>query len=196
MRSDSISCIAEDPKGNLWLTTTNGLVRFDLERESFELYDKSSGLQGNEFNPNACYFSPATGELYVGGTDGFSVFDPLAITRNALPPDVVITGLRVLDKPFNYDSSGKTPVRLGYTQNFISFDFAALDFHSSSRNTFAYMLEGYEKAWVPAGTSHSASYTGLPAGNYTFRVKAANSDGTWSKTDATLQIEIIPPGSW
>ena len=193
LRSASISCIAGDAHGYLWITTANGLARFDPKTETFLTYDRSDGLQGSEFNSNACFISPTTGEMYVGGTEGFSVFNPLGMVANTTPPNVVITGFKVQNQPYPFDSRGKSPIKLNYNQNFISFDFAALDFQSSAKNTYAYKLEGFDKDWVQAGTRHTASYTGLPGGVYTFHVKAANNDGTWSQADATLPISIIPP---
>jgi signal transduction histidine kinase len=193
LRNASVSCIAEDPNGALWITTSNGLARFDTKTETFLIYDKSDGLQGSEFNSNACFISPTTGDIYVGGTNGFTMFNPLGIVSNTTPPNVVITGFRVFNELYAFDSQGNIPVKLNYNQNFISFDFAALDFHAPTKNTYAYMLDGFDNDWVQAGTHHDANYTGLPGGEYTFHVRATNSDGTWSKTDATLQIRIIPP---
>jgi signal transduction histidine kinase/ligand-binding sensor domain-containing protein len=193
LRDASISCIAGDPNGNLWVTTADGLARFDPLAGTFEIYDRSNGLQGSEFNPNACFYSPRTGDVYVGGTDGFTVFNPLRIGRNTTPPKVAITDLRVFNETYPFDPQGKTPVKLNYTQNYISFNFAALDFQASTQNTFAYMLEGYDTNWIQAGTRHDASYTSLPGGDYIFHVKAANSDGTWSTANAALQIQIVPP---
>jgi signal transduction histidine kinase/ligand-binding sensor domain-containing protein len=193
LRDASVSCITEDPNGDLWITTADGLARFEPRAETFLTYDRSDGLQGSEFNPNTCFYSPRTGNIYVGGTDGFTVFNPLWIVRNTTPPKVVITDFSVFNEPIPFDPHGKTPVKLSYTQNYISFNFAALDFHASAKNTYAYMLEGFDKDWVQAGTRHDTSYTSLPGGKYTFHVKAANSDGTWSTSDTTLQIQIIPP---
>lgn len=193
LRNASIACMAEDSHGFLWITTANGLARFNPKSEGFLIYDKSDGLQGSEFNRSACFYSPSTGELYVGGTDGFSVFDPLNMVRNTTPPAVVITAFKVFDQSIAFDPLGKAPIRLSYTQNFISLEFAALDFHAPASNTYAYRLDGFDKDWVQAGTEAHASYTDLPDGDYTFHVKAANNDGTWSTSDASLRIQIIPP---
>jgi len=193
LRDASISCITTDPNGNLWITTADGLARFDPIAETFRIYDQSDGLQGSEFNPNACFFSPRMGEIYVGGTNGFTIFNPFWIVRNTTPPKVVITELRVFNEAHPFDPSGKVAVKLKSSQNYLSFDFAALDFHAPTRNAYAYMLEGYDKDWVQAGTKHSASYSSLPGGNYTFRVKAANNEGIWSSADSTLQVQIVPP---
>ncbi len=193
LRNASIGCIAEDSRGVLWVTTSNGLARLDPYTQSFKIFDKSSGLQGNEFNPNACFFNPTSGDLYVGGMDGFTIFNPNSIERDMTPPSVVITRLMVMNSAYPFDPLGKSPVRLNYNQDFLSVDFAALDFHASANNTYAYRLEGYDNDWVPAGTTHTATYTGLPGGDYTFRVKAVNSDGIPSVVDASLRIQIVPP---
>ena len=185
--------ILEDSIGYLWITTTNGLVRFDPLAESFHIYGRNDGLQGDEFNPNAYFLSKTSGNIYVGGLNGFTVFNPLTITSNTTPPSVVITGLEVLGEPYPFDPQDNAVLKLDYKQNSISIDFAALDFHSPAKNTYSYLLDGFDDNWVQAGTSHNASYSGLSPGVYTFRLRAANSDGAWNQAEATLRIQIVPP---
>ncbi|MFH1524330.1 MAG: two-component regulator propeller domain-containing protein [Chloroflexota bacterium] len=191
--SATILGIVEDPNGYLWITTANGLVRFDPAAETTRVYDQSDGLQGDEFNPNACFLSPTTGNIYIGGSNGFTVFNPLKIVSNTSPPTAIITDFRVFSEPYSFDPQGETPVKLNYRQNFISFDFASLDFHVPTKNSYAYMLEGFDDTWIRAGAGHVAVYADLPVGEYIFRVRVANSDGIWSATDATLHIQIAPP---
>jgi PAS domain S-box-containing protein len=193
LRNATILGILEDADGFLWLTTNNGLARFDPRTETFRIYDKSDGLQGNEFNSNAWFISPTTGEIYVGGVSGFSVFDPLTLRDNAAPPNVVITDFSVFNAPHEFNPYGETPIRLSYDQNFISFEFAALDFQAPGKNQYAYKLEGFDKDWVLAGTRNYASYTNLPGGEYTFHVRAANSGGVWNEEGASLKLTVIPP---
>jgi PAS domain S-box-containing protein len=192
LRNATIMGILPDQAGFLWLTTNNGLVKFDPQSETFKTYDKSDGLQGNEFNSNG-YFQAKNGDFYVGGVGGFSVFDPLNLSPIVLPPPVVLTRFSIFNTPQPVDLSGATPIRLNYDQNFISFEFAALDFQSPARNQYAYQLEGFDKDWIQAGTRNYASYTNLPGGDYTFRVRAANSGGVWNETGATLKLTVIPP---
>jgi hypothetical protein len=158
LRNASISCIAEDPDGALWITTSNGLARFDPNMETFFIYDKSDGLQGSDFNSNACFISPTTGDIYVGGMDGFTVFNPLGIVSNLTAPNVAITGFRVFNEPYAFDPQGNTPVKLNYNQNFISFEFAALDFHVPAKNTYAYMLDGFDNDWIQAYPEESIHF--------------------------------------
>lgn len=192
LRNTSILGLLRDQNGFLWLTTNNGLARFDPARETFQIYDKSDGLQGNEFNSNA-YFQAANGEFYVGGVSGFSVFDPLSLRRNTPPPPVVITQFSIFNTPQPFDRSGAEPLQLSYAQNFIAFEFAALDYQAPHKNQYTYKLEGFDADWVPAGPRNYASYTNLPGGEYTFRVRAANSAGVWNQAGAALRLTVTPP---
>ncbi len=186
----SIMGILRDSRGLLWLTTNHGVVQFDPQAETFVTYEKSDGLQGNEFNSNA-YFQSRSGDFYVGGVSGFSVFDPLSLRQNELPPPVVITDFSIFNTPQPFNPA--ETIRLNYDQNFISFEFAALDFHDPRRNQYAYKLEGFDKDWVQAGARNYASYTNLPGGDYTFRVRAANSDGVWNEDGANVKLTVTPP---
>jgi signal transduction histidine kinase len=53
-------------------------------------------------------------------------------------------------------------------------------------------LEGYDADWVDAATRRSAFYGSLPPGDYTFRVRARNSDGVWNETGASVAIVQLP----
>lgn len=191
LRNATILTVNLDQQGFLWLTTNNGLAKFDPQTETFRIYDKGDGLQGNEFNSNAAFFSDRTGDMYVGGVSGFSIFDPMDLRDNTTQPNIVITDFSIFNTPQSFDAA--EPILLGYDQNFISFEFAALDFQAPQKNQYAYKLEGFDADWVQAGTRNYASYTNLPGGDYTFRVKAANSDGIWNEEGAALNLTVVPP---
>jgi PAS domain S-box-containing protein len=184
--------ILEDDSGNLWLTTNNGLAQFDPGAETFITYDTSDGLQSNEFNSNA-YFRARNGTMFVGGINGFNLFDPADINPNPVAPQVAVTGFAVFNEPLNVELSGREPIELSYKQNFISLEFAAFDFQAPQKNQYAYKLEGFDKDWIPAGNRRYATYTNLPGGEYVFRVRAANSDKVWNETGVAIPIFITPP---
>lgn len=192
LRNTTVLGVLEDGGGNLWLTTNNGLAKFDPRAEKFTIYDSTDGLQGNEFNSNAAYKS-RSGEMFVGGSHGFNIFDPAQIKPNPVAPLVAITGFKIFNKQVDADLSGKTALKLNYDQNFVSFEFAALDFQAPQKNQYAYKLEGFDKDWVEAGTRNYASYTNLPGGDYVLHVRAANSDGTWNEEGVSLPLSVIPP---
>jgi signal transduction histidine kinase/ligand-binding sensor domain-containing protein len=190
--NSSVTCIQEDEGGNLWLSTNNGLTRLNPILMRFRTYDVTHGLQSNEFNSGACLRS-RNGEMFFGGVRGFNIFRPGEIRDNPTPPPVVVTGFDIFNRPAPVDLSGAAPIDLTYQENFISFEFAALDFHAPQKNRYAYRLEGFDKDWVEAGDRRYASYTNLPAGSYTFRVRGSNNDGVWNEAGLALPLRVAPP---
>jgi signal transduction histidine kinase/streptogramin lyase len=188
----SILGILKDNDEHLWLTTENGLAKLDLRAAKFTTYDLTDGLQGNEFNSNA-FFRSRDGTLYIGGTNGFNAFHPEDIRPNVVPPPVAITNFEVFNEALTVDLSGQTPIRLSYQQDFITFEFAALDFRAPQKNHYAYMLEGFDKNWIQTEDRRSATYTNLPGGQYSFRVKASNGDGVWNATGVSIPLIVTPP---
>jgi len=191
---NTVNGILEDERGRLWLSTNRGIAVFDPEKETFRAYDAADGLQSNQFNPKAC-FKSSGGEMYFGGNNGFNRFRPEMLKDNETVPPVVITSIRIFDEeidPTRYVIQSKE-LELSHRDNFVSFEFAALDFTSPSKNRYAYRLEGLEKNWHYTGNRRFASYTDLKPGRYLFRVKGSNSDGRWNEEGTSLKIIVHPP---
>ncbi len=192
--NDFVYGCLEDGHGNLWMSSNNGLSRFDPRTKTFQNYDRTDGLPGNEFNSGAFAKLPS-GEMLFGGLEGFTIFHPDSIKDDSTPPVVAITWFNVLNKPRTFDKplNDLDEIRLAHNENFIAFEFAALEFVNSSQNRYAYKLEGVEDDWVFPKDRRYAAYTDLEPGEYTFRVKASNSDGIWNETDKSIRIVILPP---
>lgn len=190
--NDSIFAILPDYEGNLWLSTNIGLSRFNPVTETFRNYDFRDGLQSNEFNPGA-YFRNKRGTLYFGGVKGFNVFDPRNLVDNPIAPPVVITAFKKFNQIEEKDLTEGQEIILSYQDNFISFEFAALDYSTPNKNQYAYKLEGFDRDWVYAGTRRYTSYTNLKGGDYIFRVKGANKDGVWNEAGTSVRIRVTPP---
>jgi len=205
--SDFVTGILEDDHGNLWLSTTNGLSKFNPQTETFRNYDVEDGLQSNEFEELSAYCKSKTGELIFGGVNGFNIFYPDSIKDNTHIPPVYITDFQLFNKPvpIGYDSlSGRTilsksiieceEIELNYDDKVFSFEFAALDYHAPLKNKYAYIMEGFDKDWnYTDAIRNLATYTNLDPGEYTFRVKGSNNDGIWNEAGASLKIIILPP---
>jgi signal transduction histidine kinase/streptogramin lyase len=193
--SDIVGCILADEAGFLWLGTVQGLSRFDPRTGIFRNYDKKDGIGvlsvGAEGN-GSCLQSQ-TGEMFFGGSDGLYAFRPEQIKENLHPPPVVITTLRIRNEQTHRGLSPDEQIQLPYEDNFVSFEFAALDYTMPEKNQYAYRLEGLDKDWVYAGTRRFADYPDLRPGEYVFRVKGSNSDGVWNEEEATVRITIEPP---
>ncbi|MDB5119915.1 MAG: response regulator [Sphingobacteriales bacterium] len=205
LSNEFIKGILEDERGILWISTSNGLTELNTKTLQYKKYNRGDGLQGQEFEANACLKSK-TGELFFGGINGFNVFYP-KINLNKFIPPVYITGFQIFNEqanindqnsPLKEDISLTKNLSLTYKQSTFSFNFAALNYTVSENNKFAYKLASFDKDWVQAGTENKATYTNLSPGDYTFKVRASNNDGFWNEAGASLQISISPPfyDSW
>ena len=192
--SNVIYGIVPDKVGNIWLSTSRGIAKFNTQNNTSKVFDNSDGLQNIEFNQGA-YCVGKDGSFYFGGTNGVTAFYPENIKENKFAPPTVLTSFRVFDKPLALEKSIYTidEIKLSYKQNFFSFEFAALDYTAPEKNRYAYMLDGVDKDWVFTGSRRYASYTDISPGEYTFHVKGTNNDGVWSVEEATVQIIISPP---
>ncbi len=192
--NDFVYGLLEDAQGNLWMSSNNGLSRFNPRTRTFQNYDRSDGLPGNEGNSGA-FLKLASGEMLFGGLDGFTLFHPDSIRIDTVPPTLALTWFNVLNKPRYFDKplNELDEIRLAHDENFIAFEFAALEFVNTAQNQYAFMLDGLDKNWIfPKGRRYAA-YTDLQPGEYVFRVKAANCDGVWNETGKAIRIVIVPP---
>jgi len=187
LASNNVRTIVGDTKGNLWLGTAAGISRFNPAAGSFRNFDVSDGLPVNSTSAGSIY--SRNGKLFFGTPKGFVIFNPDSIKDNAIPPPVYITGLRVLEKSRPLPSGS---LELPYRENYLSFDFVALNYDSPEKNQYAYKLEGLDKDWIYSARRY-ASYTNLAPGKYTFRVKASNNDGIWNEKGTSLAIIVHPP---
>lgn len=189
-----------DGEGKLWMSTNQGLSRFDISEERFRNFDESDGLQSDEFNIGA-YHRSSDGELFFGGINGLNAFYPSNITRNPHPPQVVFTGLRLFNLQDEAEKEkdpwerirGKDRIVLEHDQNNFTIEFAALHFSRPGKNRYRYILKGFDKDPVEAGTDRTAHYTNLDPGSYSFEVHASNDDGVWTEEPARIEILVKTP---
>jgi signal transduction histidine kinase/ligand-binding sensor domain-containing protein len=191
--SNRIFGILRDEYGYLWLSTGNGLARFNPVTKVVRSYDARDGLQGNTFNIHA-YAASDDGALFFGGVNGFNAFYPRLITDNDYVPPVVITSVALFGQTLRTDVTNcNQSLTLSHDQNFLSFEFAALDYTAPNKNQYAYQMEGINESFVSVGNRRHADYPNLPWGDYVFRLIGSNNDGVWNTTGACMMIDIQPP---
>jgi ligand-binding sensor domain-containing protein/two-component sensor histidine kinase len=183
-----IKGIEEDSHGFLWLSTDFGISRFDPRTEAVMNLKEEDGLMGNVFLSGAHSISKS-GRLYFGGEKGAVSFHPDSIAWNRFVAPIVITTVRVLDRPYPLWQPREFP----HTQNSLAFEFVALDYTNPNMNSYAYKMEGADARWIEAGKRRYASYPHLVPGTYTFIVKGSNNDGLWNEQGATYRFTITPP---
>jgi len=202
--SEGITGIVEDDNSNLWLSTTNGISKFNISEGSFTNYDESDGLQSNEFWHNA-YFKDQNGRIYFGGQNGFNAFYPDSIKADSLLPNVVITNIKLFNKSVEIGEkingdviipksiNHTSEITLSHKNNVLTIEFAALHYTQPDKNSYAYKMEGFDKEWNYIGNKREVTYTNLDPGTYILRVRGSNNDGIWNEKGASLKIIITPP---
>ena len=200
---NTIEGIVEDQEGQLWLSTHNGLSRIQLDTNpsiSVRNYRLTDGIQGKQFNRKAA-FKAQSGELYFGGVNGFNQINIATLNDNPHVPSVVLTDFKIFNQPIQPSSEGPLlkhiastdTIILNHQQSVFSFDFTALNFTHPENNQYAYMLEGFDDNWYYIGNNHSATFTNIPHGAYTFKIKASNNDGIWNDVGKSVTLLIKPP---
>lgn len=201
---NNVESILEGENGEIWIGG-RGLYRFNPEKKTYLHYDVADGLQSNSFKVGAATKDPK-GTLFFGGINGITYFKPNEIKSNPYPPKMQITQLRIV----SYDSSpedtehpraiingpfGKeSTITIKDSENDFSIDFVGLNYHNPQKQHYAYKLEGYHQSWVPLPEGQRmVAFASLPAGDYTFMVKADNGDGVWAEQPAVLHLKILPP---
>lgn len=198
--SNVIFGILEDNYGYLWISTNNGLLKYDPAKKTTNVYGDKDDFQGTQFNYKS-FYKRADGKMYFGGINGFNAFYPENILKNNFIPPVKIVNFQLFNKdvtvgpnsPLQKTISQTSSIRLAYDQSVIGFEFVALSYTAPTKNYYSYMLEGFDKEWLSSGSQRKVTYTNLPPGKYTFKVKAASSDGVWNTKGTSLQLIITPP---
>jgi ligand-binding sensor domain-containing protein/two-component sensor histidine kinase len=187
--------IKKDQQGFIWVYSAAGLCRIDPVTKSSYLFNELDGiniLNDEQSNPIIDY----PGDKWALGYKGdYTIFDPLKISADTIKAKTYITEVQVNNAflHLSADSFVQAPFELAYNQNNIGFTFSGIDYTNSDKIIYAFMLEGYDKDWIAAGSKHFANYTNLNAGNYIFKVKSCNSSGLWNEQYAAFKFHIAAP---
>ncbi len=198
--SDIIYGIIQDDQGFLWLSTENGLSRFNPATSSFINFFMNDGLLSSTFS-EARPAKASNGTLFFGTINGLVFFKPWNIRQDTYIPDVLLATIKVSnmgDEPFKGSKGIKNinyldHLILSYRQNNFSIEFVSTSYFYPEKNKFAYMLENYDEDFNYLGNQRKATYTNLEPGNYVLKIKASNNDGIWNPEPRTLTITIKPP---
>ncbi len=195
---DIVNGMLEDGQGDLWISTENGLTRFNPDKNTFEIFYFSNTTLGNLFAEAACW-KRKNGQHLWGSMDGFYSCYPALMRTDSQDAPVVLTGFSVAGSPQQRASAHQQAlnsaqgITLGPAQKVFSLEFASLAYRNPQQNKYTYILENYEDEWNPPAGHTIATYRNLPPGKYTFRVKGTNNDGSWSRQEARLSITVLPP---
>ncbi len=194
LSSNVCYAIQKDINNNLWISTNNGLFSINRKKNIVKNYNKSFGLSFEEFN-TACTLKNTDSLFSFGGVGGIIKFNPLKLEVNNYNVGPIFTSINVngkqLKSPKNVNEL--STIELNYKENDIEIGFTENNFSNAEKNRFAYRLIGANNEWIYSDRQNAVSYTQLNPGDYVFEIKAANSDGLWSKEIRQLAIFIKPP---
>jgi len=205
--SDIINSIVKDNNGDVWISTSNGIIQYQVKTEKVYAYTKADGIAGSQYNVGS-YCKTKNGSLIFGSTDGFTQFNPSDIKFVVYKPNLVFTNLSINNKPVEPSLSNgylKTQIdelkelKLDNNQNSFTIYFANLAPSASGNHLYSWRLRGLEDEWSPFNNNTSAVYTNLSSGKYTFELRTTTKGQ--SEIDGTIKsitIQVFPPwyNSW
>ena len=195
--------IVEDELGNVWISTHNGLSKFIKKENTFINYYNSDGLQGNEFY-RSVFFKSLSGEIYFGGINGITYFNPSQIKEKREELQLYMIALNIGDKTVfcnNKSKKGESlhfisdldTLYLDYKNNIFNLEFSTFDYGIPEQISYRYQLEGFNNnEWIHMEPGvNKIHFTNINYGKYKLRVAASVHD-TSSPVKEFILI-ISPP---
>ncbi len=222
LANNFVHALLEDRAHRIWATTSYGISQIQVDtvtrRIRFVNYNVYDGTLKGEYADGSA-FEASDGTLYFGGLDGFNVLHPdkltslpaesfqpvfttLRLRGEEIRPGKVYDGRFILSRAAPYTRA----LKLAYNQNFLTFEFSALNYLNRAQTCYRYRLKGIDPGWRETATGEQesaanssldgilrASYTNLPAGRYTLQVMASDARRRWEGAVTELDITILAP---
>lgn len=219
LSNNFVHAILKDRNHNIWVTTSNGISQVHVDslnnKVRFTNFNTHDGTLKGEYAEGAA-FEANDGTLYFGGIDGFNVLNPKNISTPHFYSKPVFIGIRLRGeevKPESiYDERiilSETPpyttaIELSYNQNFLTFEYSALNYQNPSRTSYRYKLEGLDTDWHETSFGNQNVYSGidgvlrlpytnLQPGKYTLKVMSSDDSRQWDGPVSELSILIHAP---
>ncbi len=191
----------EDKSGNLWISSDRGIFKLSLaslndyaagrsKNVSLVAYGTADGMPTSQCSSGGhpAVSKSVDGTLWFATPRGVTSIQPEDAAYNTTPPPVAMEQVSIDGK--GVPSNAALLVSPGHTR--YAFRYAGLSFVAPQRVRFRYRLEGFDPAWIDAGTRRQAEYTNLKPGKYRFRVIAENNDNVWNDTGASFLFQVEP----
>ncbi|NDV57728.1 two-component regulator propeller domain-containing protein [Bacteroides sp. 519] len=183
LSNNTVIGIVEDKEGQLWMSTNYGISQLDKTTMTFTNYTKEDGLPTNQFYWNAYYYSLQNDLLYFGTINGLVAFHPNVVKKKEEKTQVKLTSL----------TNDTKCISLHEKDHGFSIEFSTLNYGNCNRVKYAYRLKNYESTWIETMPGeHTAKYNSIPAGNYSFQVRATDEKGHWSDQITEIVVYIKP----
>lgn len=185
-----VQSMVEDPQGDLWIGTDDGLFKYIRSRNVF--VRKNDSRVPPSYTPNATAVVGNT--AYFGTTNGLLSFPMTAGAPEAATAATVFTGVKILDKDGTFIplyTCGENMVELDNDQNFFTVSFSVPEMSNPDQMQFECRLAGLEDVWRDVSSTRTATYTNVPQGKYELLVRHTKPDGTWTEP-AAMGLRVRP----
>lgn len=186
--------INQDNQGFYWIGTSKGVARLnynrykkgdsDSSKTAFTLINKSQGLVANEMNAGASY-KDKNGDLWMGSVGGLSKIHPERVEKSAATPKTQIESVEVSGEHVSIEPN----LEIGSDNQNITIHFIGIRLAAPNQVRYEYRLKNSGEDWQQT-SQRSVRYSALTGGDYTFQVKARNSDGVWSRETAEISFSV------
>lgn len=194
--NNTIHDMLNDNDGKLWISTNNGLYRFDQQSEKTQVFGRPDGVKVTEFSDGAAFntgsmllFGGINGLVTVSKTPGFSAPQPyrpmISLQRLA------IAGENVDPTGYIRIGDGGARLELAPGQNHFAVTFATPDFLNPSDYNYLYTLDGRE--WINNGSNGTIFFNEMSYGKYNLRVKYVNRISGVEGEPYRLEINLKAP---
>lgn len=200
----NIAAIASTQPGEIWCSTQSGIFRLNYRwdknheklNHTVHFFNRTDGFINSSYFTNSAAANSES-MLYWCGDEGIDFFNPKGIYIHGIQKkDIIYSEIRVDGKPAKSaadpKNAGLNMVMLQPSAIMVDIRFSALSFNNSKLK-YRYKLEGFNKEWVYPENETVATYTSLPAGEYSFKVGVFCKNGEWTDSDTLLKIKVIPP---
>jgi signal transduction histidine kinase/CheY-like chemotaxis protein/ligand-binding sensor domain-containing protein/HPt (histidine-containing phosphotransfer) domain-containing protein len=195
LAAGTIMALQADPAGRIWAATAESIAVIDSGTLRARSLTRADGLAFRTFFIGASTVT-AERDLVFGATSGMAVLYPGRLNDWAYRPPLVISAVRI-------DQRALTPAELATREgatlvlqpdnHSFEVELAALDYSAPQRNSYAYLLEGFDQHWLEVDASRRiATYSHLPPGSYVLRMRGSNREGLWNADELTMRVVVLP----
>lgn len=204
LTSSNIYLLAITDNDEIWIGSEQGLDQARLDDKQYIIdvrhYGIADGFLGVETCRNAV-IKDYSGNYWFGTISGLTRFNPNREVKNVIPPKLSINGINLFYSPLHETrfapyvgpwNKVREGLSMPHKSNHLSFEFIGINYPNPEQVRYQWMLENLEKDWSPPSSKKDATYSNIPPGSYTFKVRAANEEGLWS-APIEIPFSVRPP---